>query len=60
MADKIIEVKGLSKKYDDLVAVDNLDLDLYKVVAQEAVSSNLTTHPICGIGGIGRRARLRI
>ena len=46
MADKIIEVKGLSKKYDDLVAVDNLDLDLYKVVAQEAVSSNLTTHPM--------------
>ena len=30
MADKIIEVKGLYKKYDDLVAVDNLDLDLYK------------------------------
>lgn len=30
MADKIIEVKGLTKKYEDLVAVDNLDLDLYK------------------------------
>lgn len=30
MAEKIIEVKGLTKKYEDLVAVDNLDLDLYK------------------------------
>ena len=30
MAEKIIEVRGLTKKYEDLVAVDNLDLDLYK------------------------------
>ena len=30
MADKIIEVKGLTKRYEDIVAVDNLDLDLYK------------------------------
>lgn len=27
--DKIIEVKGLTKKYKNLVAVDNLDLNVY-------------------------------
>lgn len=30
MAGKVIEVKGLVKSYKDLIAVDNLDLDLYK------------------------------
>lgn len=30
MAGKVIEVEGLVKSYKDLIAVDNLDLDLYK------------------------------
>lgn len=30
MAEKVIEVEGLVKRYKDLIAVDNLDLDLYK------------------------------
>ena len=30
MAGKVIEVEGLVKRYKDLIAVDNLDLDLYK------------------------------
>ena len=29
-SEKIIEVKGLTKKYKELTAVDNLDLNVYR------------------------------